>query len=121
MRPVTDTYFSTHVVDNYRWLETASDPEVHAWTQAQTSRARAYIDALPYRQALGERLLQLISATSPSYYNLKSAGAYVFALYNDPSKQQPMLSVMDSSLDPAHARVVLDPNAMDASGAIAID
>src|SRR5215470_5597729 len=74
MRPVTDAYFGTQVVDNYRWLENAVDPEVHTWTQAQTAQARAYIDALPYRQALGERLMQLVSATSPSYYNLKSAG-----------------------------------------------
>jgi prolyl oligopeptidase len=42
-------------------------------------------------------------------------------MYSNPSKQQPMLAVMDASLDPSHARVVLDPNAMDASGAIAID
>jgi prolyl oligopeptidase len=118
---VTDTYFGTQVVDNYRWLENAADPEVRAWTQTQTQRARSYIDALPYRRALGERLMQLVSQTSPSYYNLKSAGAYVFAIYSDPSKQQPMLSVMDSSLNPTHARIVLDPNAMDASGAVAID
>jgi prolyl oligopeptidase len=121
LRPVTDSYFGTQVTDNYRWLENSADPEVRTWTQAQTARARAYIDALPYRQALGDRLMQLVSQTSPSYYNLKSAGAYVFSMYNDPSKQQPMLSVMDASLDPSHARVVLDPNTMDSTGAIAID
>src|SRR5262245_50296533 len=49
-RPVTDSYFGAQVVDNYRWLENASDPETHAWAQAQTERARTYIDALPYRR-----------------------------------------------------------------------
>src|SRR6185295_7263273 len=82
VRTVSDTYFGTQVVDNYRWLENPSDPEVHAWAEAQTQRVRAYIDALPYRRALGERLMQLVSQTSPSYSDLKSAGAHVFAIFN---------------------------------------
>ena len=44
------------------------------WAATQTAHARAYLDALPYHRPLGERLMQLISQTSPSYSDLKAAG-----------------------------------------------
>ncbi len=119
--PATDTYHGVAVADAYRWLENGQDPDVRSWTAAQTQRARAYIDALPYRQQLGDRLMQLISSNSPSYAGLRYVGGRVFAYYSDPSKQQTMLAVMGPDANPANARVFLDPNAMDASGAIAID
>lgn len=121
IHPVTDTYFGVTVSDPYRWLENAQDPEVHNWAATQTAHARAYLDALPYRRQLGDRLMQLISQTSPSYSNLKAAGTRVFALYSDPSKQQPLLTVMGQDLDGAHAATVIDPNALDSSGGVAID
>jgi prolyl oligopeptidase len=120
-RPVTDTYFETTVTEEYRWLEDGAAPEVKAWATAQTARARQYLDALPYRAALETRLLDLLSRTAPYYFGLKPAGNQVFAYFRDPVKQQPMLAVLDRSLDPATARIVLDPNAMDTTGALAID
>jgi Prolyl oligopeptidase, N-terminal beta-propeller domain len=38
-RPVVDVYQGTKVVDDYRWLENASDPEVARWSDAQNARA----------------------------------------------------------------------------------
>src|SRR5262245_44650745 len=61
---VTDVYHGVSVEDPYRWLESASDPEVRAWSTAQTARARAYLDSLPYRSAIGERLMALTTSTS---------------------------------------------------------
>jgi prolyl oligopeptidase len=116
---VTDVYHGVSVEDPYRWLENGTDPEVRAWTSAQTARTRAYLDALPYRSALGTRLTALTSQTSPSYGDLKAGGGQLFARYFDPAKQQPMLAVM--APDAAHPRVFLDPNALDATGGTAID
>ena len=118
---VTDTYHGVAVADPYRWLEKADAPEVRAWTAAQTARSRAYLDALPYRAALGDHLLSLISKTSPSYSNLHSAGGRLFAIYSDPAKQQPMLTVMGADADAARSKIVLDPNAIDSTGGTAID
>jgi prolyl oligopeptidase len=118
---VVDTYHGVPVADPYRWLERAEDPAVHAWTTAQTSYARAYLDALPFRAALERHLMHLISQSSTSYADLQAAGTRVFARASDPAKQQPLLVALDRNLDPAHARVVLDPNAIDATGAVAID
>src|SRR6185369_5070546 len=107
------------VEDPYRWLEDGGSPDVRSWVAAQTARTRAYLDALPYRPALGARLLALMSTSSPSYGDLQSAGGHLFARYNDPSKQQSMLAVMGP--DATSPRVFLDPNVLDPSGATAID
>jgi len=117
--PVTDAYHGVTVVDPYRWLENGADPEVRAWTSAQTAHTRAYLDGLPFRDALGSRLLALISKASPSYGDLKAGGGRLFARYNDPSKQQPMLAVM--AADGSQMRIFLDPNTIDPSGGTAVD
>ena len=114
-----DVYHGVTVEDPYRWLEDGANQEVRTWVAAQTARTRSYLDALPYRLALGTRLLALMSKSSPSYGDLQSAGGRLFARYSDPSKQQTMLAVM--APDGTSSRVFLDPNALDPSGATAID
>jgi prolyl oligopeptidase len=118
---VTDTYHGTRIDDPYRWLENSTDPAVRAWTAQQTARTRAYLDGLPVRAKLHERLEKYISESSPRYYSLRTAGGEVFAQYFDPARQQPSLRVLGPELDPAKARTVLDPNTLDPSGATAID
>lgn len=116
---VTGVYHGVSVDDPYRWLENSSDPEVRAWTAAQTARTRAYLDELPYRAAVRARLMALMSTTSPSHVDLQGVGGRLFTRYTDPTKQQPMLAVMRP--DGSQRRVFLDPNALDPSGGTAID
>jgi prolyl oligopeptidase len=120
-RDVSDRYFDVTVTDPYRWLEDASDPRVKAWSAAQDQRTRRYLDGLAVRQPIYDRLYAQISASSPSYYGLQLAGGRLFAFFNQPPKQQPMIAVMGPDADPVHARIVLDPNARNASGTTAID
>ncbi len=120
-QPVTETYHGVPVQDPYRWLEDWADPRVQHWSAAQDRRARAYLDALPYRQAIYDRLYRQISATSASFYALRAAGGRIFALYNQPPKNQPMISVLGGNADPAGARVVVDPNTLNPKGTTAID
>lgn len=118
---VTDTYFDVKVGDPYRWLEDGANPKVEAWNQAQSTYSRAYLDGLAVRESLKARLTTLIKASSPEYRTLMSAGAIVFAIYNDPQFQQPMLVTLASDVSPASRKMVLDPNVLDASGLTAID
>src|SRR6202167_1259327 len=62
VRPVTDTYFGTEVVDNYRYMENLDDPQVQAWMKAQADYTRATLDRLPARQALLQRIHALNNA-----------------------------------------------------------
>jgi prolyl oligopeptidase len=120
-KPVSDVYHGVTVADPYRWLEDAADPAVRDWSDAQNRRTRAYLDGLAVRAPIKAELTQLISATSPSFYGLKRGGDTIFAMFSQPPKQQPMLAAMPLSADPDAARVVIDPNAINAKGTTAID
>jgi len=121
VQPVVDQYHGTSVTDPYRWLENATDSKVRAWSDAQNVRTRSYLDGLAVRAPIKTELTRLISATSPSYYALKRGGGTIFAMYSHPPKQQPMLAAMPLSADLKAARIVIDPNAIDAKGTTAID
>jgi len=118
---VSDTIQGVVVADPYRWLEDDRDPAVKAWSDAQNLRARGYLDAAPGRAAVQARLIELTKAASPSTYDLRASATRLFGLYNDPAFQQPQLIVMGLDADPAARKVVVNPNALNASGALAID
>ncbi len=121
IRPVTDVYHGVAVTDPYRWEENADDPLTQNWTEAQNDRTRVQLDGFAGRAALKRDLTTLMSDRPAAYSNLKPAGLRVFALYTDPKLQQPQLISLDAAADPASRQVVLDPNALDAKGAVAID
>jgi prolyl oligopeptidase len=119
--PVTDTYHGVKVSDPYRWLENPDSKQVRDWSAAQDRRTRSYLDALPQRAPIYKQLLSQISATSSSYRDLHAVGGLIFALYDQPPKQQPMIAVMTNAVDPALARVIVDPNTLNPKGTTAID
>ena len=121
VKPVTDTYGTLGVTDPYRWLENGQDPAVQQWSAAEDKRTRAYFDKLALRKPMLARLMKQIAASSSAYYGLQAAGGQVFAMYNQPPKQQPMIAVLGRDADPAHAHVVLDPNALNLKGTTAVD
>ena len=119
--PVTDVYHGATVTDPYRWLENTADAKVHAWSAAQDARTRKYLDSLPQRAPIFQQLFSQISATSSSYAGLHAVGDTVFAYYSQPPKQQPMIAALTNAADPAHARIIVDPNAINPQGTTAID
>ncbi len=118
---VTDAYHGVAVTDPYRWLEKGDEKRVRDWSLAQDDRTRAYLDALAVRRPIYDRLMNLTSAASPSYSRLYPVGDKIFATYNQPPKQQPMIAVLGGDADPATARIVVDPNALNPNGTTAID
>ena len=120
-RPVTDTYGEAKVVDPYQWLEASSAPEVKAWSAAQNARTRAVLDRLPGRSAIRKRVTQLLSWESPAYYALEERAGLLFALKQQPPRQQPMLVLLRTAQDTKGERVLLDPGVLDPTGHTAID
>jgi prolyl oligopeptidase len=118
---VTDIYHGVTVHDPYRWLEDAADPKVVAWTAAQNARTRAVLDAVPSREAIKTRLSALIARGSATYSSFRPRGERMFAMLNDPTKQQAILVVMSAAADPTTAKAVIDPNTMDTAGRTTID
>ena len=120
-QPVIDVYHGISVTDDYRWLEKADDPAVKSWSEAQNAFARRWLDALPGRQALAERLRSLMAFKSPDWFALRWRGGRLFAMKDSPPKQQPFIVVMKGADAPESERVVVDPNVLDPSGGTSMD
>jgi len=58
--PVEELLHGTAVVDPYRWLENAGDPEVQKWTEAQNAWTRGRLDSFPGREKLRARIEKLL-------------------------------------------------------------
>jgi prolyl oligopeptidase len=120
-KPVTDEYHGTRVTEDYRWLEDSADPAVKRWSDAQNVRTRAYLDGLPGYGAVRARVDELIRSSSIAYGVQGRHGGLLFAMKSDPKFQQAMLVTLASADDLKSERLLVDPNAMDAKGSIAID
>jgi prolyl oligopeptidase len=118
---VSDLVQGTSVPDPWRALENAQDPAVQAWSDAQNARTRAYLDGLPGRAAVAARLLRMVKAESPSWHALVARGTRIFAILNDPAHQQPALVTIPAGADSAVPSPLVDPNAIDPAGHVAID
>ncbi len=124
-RAVTDTYTGTagerKVNEDFRWLETLSDPAVKDWVVQENAATRHYVDALPSRTAIRDELKQLIGNAPITRYDFAYAGGKLFALKRQPPKNQPMLVMLDGPEAIASERVLLDPNQRNRKGTTAID
>ncbi|MBN9318498.1 MAG: hypothetical protein J0I28_02245, partial [Caulobacterales bacterium] len=119
--PAADVIQGVSVADPYRWLEDDKAPEVKAWSETQNARTRAYLDAIPGRAAVQARISALMKAAAPSTYDLRASRSRLFALYNDPAFQQAQLITMGLDADPAGHQVIVNPNALNTQGLLAID
>jgi len=59
VRPVTDDYYGTKIVDNYRYMENLKDPEVQEWFKNQNDYARTTLASIPVREKLLARIREL--------------------------------------------------------------
>ncbi|WP_224248720.1 prolyl oligopeptidase family serine peptidase [Hyalangium gracile] len=118
---VVDTYHDTKVEDPYQWLEPSAEPAVQQWTQGQNAHTRAMLDKLPARDAIRQRVTELITWQSSAHYGLQEKGGTLFAIKAQPPKQQPMLVTIGSLSDTSSERILLDPVEVDPSGKTTID
>ena len=94
---------------------------MRSWSEAQNSRARAILDALPSREQIRGRLKALSEKTSATYDHLIYRPGSLFALEELPPNQQPFLIALKSPDDPQSAQIVVDPNRIDPKGLTRID
>jgi prolyl oligopeptidase len=127
---VSTTYHGVTVTGEYRWLEDAAAEETRAWTAAQNAQTRAFLDSRPSYGAVRRRAEEVAKAEAVSWgrdsYGLgfegpRRAGAAYVVLRHVPPKQQPVLVAMADLDDVSGARAVVDPNAIDETGATTID
>ena len=109
-----DDYHGTKVADPYRWLEDDTSPETAAWVIAQNAITFPYLERIPYRAALLERVMQLNDYERYSAPSRK--GPYFFFSKNSGLQNQSVVYIQ-KGLDGA-SDVLLDPNAWSADGTV---
>lgn len=77
IEPVTDVFHGREVTDPYRWLEEQSSPRTRAWIEDQTQYARTYLDGIPGREHIRERIRELLAVETYDSF-LKTGNRYVF-------------------------------------------
>ncbi len=111
-----DDYHGTWVADPYRWMEDLDSPETRAWVAAENRLTRSYLDRLPGRQAIADRMTEL--------WNYERFGVPVqrgerlFYTRNDGLQDQATLWVQDGA--EGEARLLLDPNRFSEDGTVAL-
>lgn len=112
----TDDYHGTVVADPYRWLEDPHADETKAWIEAQNQVTFGFLNEIPIRKTLQERLTQLWDYEKFGT-PFKQADRY-FYFKNDGLQNQSVLYTLPS-LD-AEPRVLLDPNTLSEDGTVAL-
>jgi prolyl oligopeptidase len=109
-----DDYFGTKVPDPYRWLEgdAGVEPEVASWVEAQNKVTFAYLEQIPFRQKIKERLTGLYNY--PRYSAPSRRGDYFFYTKNDGLQNQ-SIWYRQKGLE-GTPEVLLDPNKLSADG-----
>ncbi len=113
-----DNYFGEEVSDPYRWLEDDRSPETEAWVKSQNKTTFGYLDNIPYREELKERLTKLWN-----YEKIGSPfkeGDYTYFYKNDGLQNQYVIYRYKSDADPETAEVFLDPNTFKEDGTISL-
>jgi prolyl oligopeptidase len=107
VRPVTDDYFGTKIVDNYRYMENLKDQEVQKWMKAQADYTRQTLDSLPGYPALLRRIAEVDSSEPAQVSGVQIVGGRYYSLRTPQSAQSPKLYVRDGVK--GADRLLIDP------------
>jgi len=113
---VTDDFFGTTVADPWRWLEDPNSDMTQDWITAQNAVTYPYLQSLPGRTTLQERLTTLWDF--PRYSSPFRRGDRYFYYYNDGLQNQFVLYKQDQ-LD-ADGEVLIDPNTFSEDGTVSM-
>ncbi|MEZ4949632.1 MAG: prolyl oligopeptidase family serine peptidase [Saprospiraceae bacterium] len=109
---VVDDYHGRKISDPYRWLEDDNGEDKKSWVQAENKVTNAYLEQIPYRDAIKKRLEAFWNYER---YNapFKEGDQYYF-FKNDGLQNQSVLMSMKSLDD--EPVMVLDPNQFSSDG-----
>ena len=107
-----DSYFGVEIKDPYRWLEDDRSAETEAWVKTQNKVTHGYLETIPFRKDLKERLSSLWN------YEKVSApfteGDYTYFSKNDGLQNQNVFYRKKG--DDSETEVFLDPNTFSEDG-----
>lgn len=83
---VTDILHGISITDPYRWLEASDSSQTRNWIQAQSKYSRSYLNAIPSRNQVRDRVQEYLSIHS--YDSLLFAGERCFFRKRSPDREQ---------------------------------
>jgi prolyl oligopeptidase len=111
-----DDYHGTTVADPYRFLEDPDSEETKAWVEAENKVTFGYLNEIPAREKIKQRLTKLWDYEK---YSIPfQEGENYFYFKNDGLQNQSVLYTL-KSLD-GEPKVLLDPNKLSADGTVAL-
>lgn len=112
-----DDYFGIKVSDRFRPLENDTSAVTAAWVEAENEVTRGYLDKIPFRALVKERLTALNNYHKHGVPFKRKDGKYYF-YENDGLRNQSILYRMDSI--GSTPEVFLDPNTLSDDGTVAL-
>ena len=111
-----DTFFGKAVHDPYRWLEDIDAPPVADWVRLQNELTFGYLQKIPFRGAIENRLRELWNFER--YSSPRREGDFYYFFRNNGLQNQSVLyRVAELGDEP---ELVLDPNRWSADGSSAL-
>ncbi len=111
-----DDYHGVQVSDFYQWLEDPDSEETKAWVEAQNQVTFDYLNQIPVREQLKQRLTQIWNYEKYSL-PFKQGNRYFYYKNDGLQNQSPLYTL--TSLD-AEPRLLLDPNTLSEDGTVAL-
>ncbi|KAA5545808.1 prolyl oligopeptidase family serine peptidase [Adhaeribacter rhizoryzae] len=108
----TDNYHGTEIPDPYRWLENDTTAEVAAWVQSQNKVTFDYLNKIPFRDKIKERLTKIWNY--PKYGTPFKRGEKYYFYKNDGLQNQAILYVQQGLT--GTPQVFIDPNKFSSDG-----
>jgi prolyl oligopeptidase len=112
-----DTYHGVKVLDPYRWLEDDTSADTAKWVEAQNKVTFGYLDKIPFRAQLTDRLKQLYNYAKYSAPSRK--GDSFFFRKNDGLQNQSVLYIQKGI--EGKPEVLLDPNTWSPDGTVLLN
>ena len=113
---ITDTYHGVTVADPYRWLEDPNSDETKQWVEAQNEVTFGYLNDLPGRDQIKNRLTELWDYER---YGIpfKQGNRYFYYKNNGLQNQSVLYTLPTLDAEP---KVLLDPNTLSEDGTVAL-
>lgn len=92
---VTEVLHGVCVTDPYRWLEDQDSPRTRQWLDSQHVYARAYLDSIPGRDRIRNRIRELVDVET--YDSIQKVGGRYFFRKREPGQEQPCLYFREGS------------------------
>jgi prolyl oligopeptidase len=105
VEPVTETFHGVSVTDPYRWLEEQDSPRTRAWLDEQTLYARGYLDSIPGRERIRERIREFLAVET--YDSLQIAGGRYFFRKRLADQEQPSIYMREGA--DGEEQLLIDP------------